>query len=341
MEVRASATSLSWIPSEAVTGPTRASFDLGVTHYDAPPPDALEGAPGSPARRAHLEALRESDAFRFANDLTLSAEFDGDRLVDHSVDGGIIMGATTVRVAKLGTTFAAVPLPDLRGEVTSGPGWVRATQTVGGRTALPLPRPVRHPPFVKMQAPIVWTTLALTLHADGSSEVELAGASAFPRHWVYDTDGRLVQKTSLAAYKDWLAHSFGKRTPWGDQDSPVIVTAAESALERELSSSIMRHGSRPEVRTLAPGDVLAAEGEKSTELYLVLDGVVTASVGGESLAELGPGAVVGERSVLEGNGRTSTLTASTKLRVAVASADAIDLDKLRTLADSHRRENGS
>src|SRR6266516_1526623 len=30
-------TSLSWIPSEAVTGGTRVAFDAGFTHYDEPP----------------------------------------------------------------------------------------------------------------------------------------------------------------------------------------------------------------------------------------------------------------------------------------------------------------
>ena len=59
-------------------------------------------------------------------------------------------------------------------------------QTVGGRTA------IAHPPFVRWQAPLVWTTLALTMNADGSSDARLLGASAFPRHWVYGTDGAVA-----------------------------------------------------------------------------------------------------------------------------------------------------
>ncbi len=57
---------------------------------------------------------------------------------------------------------------------------MRFVQTTGGRTALPAPRPVRPPPYVQWQAPLVWTTLSLTLHADGRAEYALTGASRFP-----------------------------------------------------------------------------------------------------------------------------------------------------------------
>jgi hypothetical protein len=289
-----------------------------------------------------LESMRDEDAFRFANRLSAWAEFDeSGNVTAHEVSGGIVMGASTIRIAKLGATFPAVSLPDQRGPVETGPGWIRFTQTCGGRTALPMPRPVRHPPFVKFQAPIVWTTLSLTLHADGRNRFDLVGASKFPRHWVYDEAGKLSLKAGLADFRNWMAHSFGKRTPWGDlteNDSPVITTDAGTALERELSSVIMHNGKKPDVRTFDEGDVVAAQGSAGDELYLVLDGVLTVSVDGEQLAELGPGAIVGERAVLESGRRTSTLTAATKVRLAAAAADAIDLDALRDLSEGHRRE---
>ena len=55
--IHSSVTSLSWIPSEAVTGLNKAIFGTGFTHYDVPPPDAI----------GDLEALRAEDRFRFAN----------------------------------------------------------------------------------------------------------------------------------------------------------------------------------------------------------------------------------------------------------------------------------
>ena len=67
--------------------------------------------------------------------------------------------------------------------------------------------------------------------------------------------------------------------------------------------------------------------------------MVSVEVDGKVLAELGPGAVLGERAILEGGRRTSTVTALSPLRVAVARADEIDVDKLRTLAESHHRED--
>ena len=42
MRVESSVTSLSWIPSEAVTGVNKGVFDSGFAHYDDPPPDVIE-----------------------------------------------------------------------------------------------------------------------------------------------------------------------------------------------------------------------------------------------------------------------------------------------------------
>jgi CRP-like cAMP-binding protein len=53
---------------------------------------------------------------------------------------------------------------------------------------------------------------------------------------------------------------------------------------------------------------------------------------------VGPGAVLGEHSVLDGSPRTATLTATTPVRIAEAPADAVDRDALAQLAPLHRRE---
>ncbi|MDT4894687.1 MAG: hypothetical protein QOE97_3722 [Pseudonocardiales bacterium] len=328
MRVESRVTTLSWIPSEAVEGLMKASFATGVSHYDAPPPPAL----------GDLFALRDADAFRFANDLQAWAEFDGDRVVASGRRGGMVMGSTTVRVGPLDATFAAVPMPELRPEPVFGDGEVTFVQTTGGRTALPLPRRVSKPPFVRMQAPLVWTTLTLTLRSDGSAVAQLAGASPFPRHWVYDAEGNLTRKAGVADWKKWLGQPSWSSTPWGDQDSPVIIAEAESALERELSTVLMRGARRPGIRSLREGDVLAKQGEPGSSLYLVLDGVLDVSVDGRPLGDLGPGAVVGERAVLEDSPRTATLTARTPVRVAEAPADAVDRSALAELALGHRRE---
>jgi hypothetical protein len=155
---------------------------------------------------------------------------------------------------------------------------------------------------------------------------------------VYGPDGELTLKAGLTDYSSWMGQPSKRHTPWGDEDSPVVVTAAETALERDLSVRLMRHGRRPTIRRLPAGAVLAEQGAPGQSLYLLLDGVLSVSVHGEPVAEVGPGAVLGERAVLEGGTRTATLTAVTPVRVAEAGRDAIDLTALVELSRGHRRE---
>jgi hypothetical protein len=332
VRIEQTVTTVSWIPSEAVTGLNKAIFESGFTHYDEPPPDVL----------GDLDTMGETDKFRFANRLHAWIEVEGGRIVDAGYVDGSVMGATTVRLgAKDLARFSAVSYPELRAEPKIGIEHqsARFQQTFGGRPALPAPRRVNHPPFMQLEGPTVWTTLALTLCADGRSEWELVGASAFPRHWVFDDERKLVSKVGLTNFKEWWRHSFGKHTPWGDEDSPALVTTVETALERELSTDIMRGGQKPKVRKIKEGEILVEQGQLGEELYLLLDGVLSVDVDGNSLGDLGPGAIVGERAILEGGRRTATLRAVTKGRVAVASKDQIDMDALVRLSEGHRRED--
>ena len=82
----------------------------------------------------------------------------------------------------------------------------------------------------------------------------MTGASRFPRHWVYDAEGALSHKSGLTDFKDWYRKSFGRHTPWGDEDSEALVTAVETALERTLSEQVMHGGGKPTIRRLKAGD---------------------------------------------------------------------------------------
>ncbi len=327
MRIESSVTSVSWIPSEAVTGMTKLPFEVGVTHYDNPPPDVIDD----------LEGLGAADGFRFANRLRAWIEVEGGQIVDHGYAGGAVMGSTTVRLGKQ-ATFQAVGFPELQRDPEVTPALVRFVQTAGGRPAIPAPRRVHHPPFVQLKGPTVWTTLGLTIGVDGSTRFDLAGASPFPRHWVYDDAGKLAQKAGLTDFKEWYRHAFGKHTPWGDEDSKVLVTTVETALERELSHVVMRGGGEPKIKKVRKGKTLTKQGERGDEIFLLLDGVLSVNVDNEPLAELGPGAILGERAVLEGGVRTSTLRAVTKCKVAAVPADHLDLDALSEISKTHRRE---
>ena len=59
MRVESSVTSITWIPSEAISGMPKMPFEMGIAHYDEPPPDRI----------ADLEAMHENDMFREANEL--------------------------------------------------------------------------------------------------------------------------------------------------------------------------------------------------------------------------------------------------------------------------------
>jgi hypothetical protein len=331
MRYESSVTSLSWIPSEAIRGMSKSAFEMGPLHYDDPPPESLAGP-------EEIEALRAADRFRFGNELRGWVDVEDGRIVGHGQSGGCHIGVTKL---KLGRTFnvAAVAMPELRLEPEVGLGWVRFTQTAGCRTGVPMPRPVPRAPFFRVEAPLVWTTLSLTIHADGSDEHSVVGASPFPRHWIYNAAGNLSHKSGLLEMKDWARHAFGKATPWGAEDSPAVVTEVETALERELSATIMRGGAKPKIRKLKEGRTLVEQGQPGSELYLLLDGVLSVEVDGQPVAEVGPGVVLGERAILEGGARTSTLRAVTACRVAVADADAIDPAALAELSEGHRRED--
>jgi hypothetical protein len=330
MRYERSVTSLSWIPSEAVTGPARVPFDSGVAHYDTPPPGEL----------GDIEALRAADGFRFANVLRAWIEVGDDgRIAGAGYSGGGLMGSTTVKLASLRYRFQATQLPDLQRDPERGDGWVRFVQTTGGRAGLPAPRRVRRRPYVQWQAPLVWTTLSLTLSADGRAEFAVTGASRFPRHWIYDNAGRLAQKSGLTDFRDWWRASFGRHTPWGDEDSPALVTAVETALERTLSVELMHGAAKPRFGRLRAGDVLVRQDEPGTEVFLILDGVVRVERDGEPLAEYGPGALLGERAQLEGGTRTSTLVAVAPCRVASVDAGHLDRSALMELSEGHRHED--
>jgi hypothetical protein len=328
MRIESSVTSISWIPSEAVGGATKLPFETGLAHYDQPPPDAVED----------LEELQRQGRFRFASRLHGWIEVDGGRIVGHGQSGGGLLCSTRLSLGKKEVAFEAVALPDLHPEPVVGPGEVTFFQTAGGRTGVPAPRRVRRAPYVQFAAPLAWTSLALTVRADGTSSFELTGASTFPRHWVYDGSGKLAAKSGMIDFSNWYRRAFGKHSPWGDRDSAALTTEVESALERQLSRTLMQGGAKPKVRTVKAGAAITEQGAEEDDVFLVLDGVVRIEVDGERLAEYGPGSMHGERAVLEGGRRTSTVRAVTACKLAVAPADRIDRAALAELSAGHRRE---
>ena len=328
MRIESSVTAISWIPSDAIEGMPSLPFDLGIARYDEPPPEHLD--------EGDLARLRAEDRFREANRLEAWIEVEDGRIVDQGYEGTGLVGSKPFGLGAADVTIPGAAFEVLRQEPEVRENAVRFVQTVGGRAGFPAPRRVTDRPYVRIQSATAWTTLALTVGTDGSSDCELVGASTFPRHWVYDERGDLIAKTGTIDFKTWYREAQSERTPWGDEESEAFVTAAESALEREISRELMQGRMIPERRMLDPGDTLVEQGAPGDELYLVLDGVLAVSIDGEEVAEIGPGAIVGEKALLERDTRTATLTARTRCRIAVIPGALIDRQELESLAATRR-----
>jgi hypothetical protein len=328
MRIESSVTAISWIPPDAIEGMPKIPFELGIGHYDETPPDQLS--------EGELERLRDEDRFREANELRAWIEVEDGKIVDCANEGRGLVGATTFRFGPKDIVFQGVGFETLQPEPEVAEHAVRFMQTVGGRAGFPAPRRVKGRPFFRIHSATAWTTLALTIRADGSSDHELIGASPFPRHWIYDQEGKLAQKAGTVDFKTWYREAHGEHTPWGDEDSDPFIAQAESALERQLTRDLFAGGTKLERRKLDEDETLVEQGEPGEELYLLLDGVLAVELDGEEIAEVGPGAILGEGALVGDGKRMATLRACTRARVAVIPADAIDREAMETLAADRR-----
>jgi hypothetical protein len=320
MRIDASATAITWLPFAALDRIHVIPLELAVAHYDEPPPEMVPD----------LDDLRRQDGFREANELRAWIEVDGGEIVDYGQTGRSLLGEGPELEAQQ-VSFAAVEFPVIQPEPEAGDGWVRFMQTVGGRIGLPAPRPVVGRSYFHVGAVSAWTTLELLLRADGATETRLVAASPFPRHSLYGSDRRLVGVFG--------AHEFevGDGTPWGDERTPAFAAAVESELERRLSASILRDGVKLIRRRVARGETLVEQGRPGHDLFVVLDGVFDVEIDGEVVAQVGSGAILGERAVLGGGLRTATLRAVRSSRVAVIGSDEISRRQLVEISASRTR----
>ena len=330
MRYESSVTSISWIPLDAVRGLPKLPFEV-VAHYDLPPPDVL----------TDLGGLLAADAFRFANELNAWIEVEDGRIVRWGRGGKGHVGVTTLRVGPTDIAVPAVQLPDLAPEPDVTDTSLRVVQTAGGRTGIPSPRRVRRPPFVQITSPLAWTTLAITLRSDGSSEFEVVGASPFPRHWIYGSDGRLAAKSGLIDFESWYREAYGGNSPWGGRESEALVMGVESALERELSRIILGEGAPPPIRSLATSETLVEQGATGDEIFVLFDGVLGVEIDGEAVTEVGPGSILGEMALLEGGIRRATLRARTPCRIVTVPGDRVDPTALAEVTRTRARAPGS
>jgi CRP-like cAMP-binding protein len=94
------------------------------------------------------------------------------------------------------------------------------------------------------------------------------------------------------------------------------------------------------------GAVLTREGHRGALAYVIVDGSVRVTRGGRTVGTFGPGAIVGELSLIDGGVRTATVTAVEEVTVLEINADDfqrllersahLTANLLRTLAERLR-----
>jgi hypothetical protein len=319
MRVEASVTAVTWLPLPVLESMPNLPLGLAAAHHDDPPGELL----------GDLDALREQDRFREANELRAWIEVDGGAIVDFGRSGRSLAGGSGVDLGADQIAFPAVELPVIQPEPEIDADAVRFTQTVGGRIGLPLPRPVSGKPYFRIASATAWTTVELVLRSDGTADGRLVTASPFPRHSVYDAAGRLVDEHGVDDYETWHQQSTGQ-SPWGDE------AFLDAQLDRELDKVALRSGTKLPRRRLAPGETLVEQGETGAEMYLLVDGALAVEVDGTVVAEVGPGALLGELAVLGDGRRTATLRAVRPSRVAILAEDAIAGSRLARLVAERR-----
>lgn len=321
MRIAASATAITWLPFEALDRMPFVPLELAVAHYDDPPPTVVP----------ELDELRRRDAFREANELDAWIVVSGGEIVDYGQSGRSLVCDPTLELDHRQVAFPAVEFPVIQPEPEVGDGWVRFTQTVGGRLGLPAARAVAGRPLFHVGAISAWTTLEVLIRADGSSESRLVAASPFPRHSLYGSDRALLDVSGGVEFE------LGEGTPWGDEQTPAFAAAVESELERRLATSILREGAKLVRRRIAPGETLVEQGTTGVDLFILLDGVLDVEIDGEAVAQVGAGAILGERAVLSDGRRSATLRAVRSSRVAVVSSDQIARPQLAEISASRAR----
>lgn len=81
-------------------------------------------------------------------------------------------------------------------------------------------------------------------------------------------------------------------------------------LSRRELAGILEAGREVE---FAPGEIIVERGLKAMDFYLIMDGQASLKVPARKVSMLGPGDYFGEISVLDGEPRSATITAETRM----------------------------
>ncbi len=307
MRVEGSVTAISWIPSEAIEGLPKLPFEVGVGHYDEPPPDKL--SPGD------LGRLRDADRFREANEL---------RGVDRS------------RGRR-----------DRRRTATTAAGWSDRRRSASGRRRSSSRGPVRGSPHragdLRRQRP-VRPDRGRTCRLSGAAAGEGPAAVPYPlRHGVDDAcvdAARGRSRRARARRRESVPAPLDLRQrgrPRGEERHRRLQDVVSGVARRQHAVGRRRVGSgrrgrreRPRARAVADAPLGRREAHRAEARRgrgtrrrrargrTRSTSSSTASSASRSMASRSPRwgreRWSGERALLEGGVRTATLRALTPIR---------------------------
>ena len=113
-------------------------------------------------------------------------------------------------------------------------------------------------------------------------------------------------------------------------DQKLAMLAKVPLLAGLSQKDLVAVGSLSDEVDLPAGHVLMREGGSGNEFYVIVDGSVEVTRGGQGLRTLGPGDFLGEIALVDRGPRTATATATTPVRALV-----VGVREFHSLMDAH------
>jgi MFS family permease len=225
----------------------------------------------------------------------------GRRRLTPSLAGGALLFGVPIGLVAVAPSAVGAPVLF----ATAGAG--RSVGDVSGRTLLQRisPNDVLSRVFgvlegLMMLALVVGSVGAAVLIEAWGVETALVVVGAFLPIVILLSSGRLLSIDRSAEAPDAEILRLLRQIPF-------FAPLPAPAMERVMADVVAQDA--------AAGDVLIREGDRGDLFYVIVEGTVEITRGGEAVSEQGPGAYVGEIALLRDVPRTASVTAKTPLRL--------------------------
>ncbi|HET9201309.1 MAG TPA: cyclic nucleotide-binding domain-containing protein [Dehalococcoidia bacterium] len=120
-----------------------------------------------------------------------------------------------------------------------------------------------------------------------------------------------------------------------------MAISADQKVKRLEAIPIFAHANRRQLEHVAAiadevdvpkGTVLAKQGERGLDFFVIEDGKARVVADGQQMAELGPGDFFGEISLIDGGPRTATVEAAADMKLLIVRKPSFD-DLMETSAE--------